>query len=64
VCVVDVLLPDLSGITLSSVLRGLVEDRAIWVVALSGLGPKLLGKARERGIFDDIVCKPVQAAVL
>jgi CheY-like chemotaxis protein len=64
VVLVDVLLPDFSGLMLASVLRGLAEDRPIRVVGLSGCDDEVLAHAHRRRIFDAVLQKPVAAAQL
>lgn len=54
---VDVMLPDMSGITLANVLRGLAGDR-LRVVAFTGADPAKIRDAVDRSLFDDYVAKP------
>lgn len=54
---VDVMLPDISGITLANVLRGLA-GREIRIVAFTGADPEKIRSAMERCLFDDYVAKP------
>lgn len=59
VALVDVVLPDVSGITLASILRGATpEDGAPRIVAYSGSDVHKLRAAVDRGLFDDCVVKP------
>lgn len=60
VALVDVVLPDVSGITLASILRGTAhEDHSIpRIVAYSGADVHKLHQAVQRGLFDDCVVKP------
>lgn len=59
VALVDVVLPDVSGITLASILRGATEqDGAPRIVAYSGSDALKLREAVDRGLFDDCVVKP------
>ncbi len=62
VALVDVILPDINGITLAAVLRGVVETKHLRVVALSGAGADRLEAASARGIFDAYLTKPVSLA--
>jgi len=59
VALLDVLLPDINGITLAAVLKGVVERKRLRVVALSGVGADRLQAATARGIFDAYLTKPV-----
>jgi CheY-like chemotaxis protein len=59
VALLDVLLPDINGITLAAVLKGVVEHKRLRVVALSGVGADRLQAATARGIFDAYLTKPV-----
>ncbi|HUS64692.1 MAG TPA: response regulator [Kofleriaceae bacterium] len=54
---VDVMLPDMSGITLANVLRGLAGE-GLRVVAFSGADPGKIRDAVGRSLFDDYVAKP------
>ncbi len=54
---VDVGLPDINGITLANVLRGLA-GREIRIVAFTGADPEKIRLAVERELFDDYVAKP------
>jgi DNA-binding response OmpR family regulator len=59
VALVDVVLPDVSGITLASILRGATpHDGSPRIVAYSGTDVHKLHQAVERGLFDDCVVKP------
>lgn len=59
VALVDVVLPDISGITLASILRGATpHDGAPRIVAYSGADVHKLHEAVNRGLFDDCVLKP------
>jgi two-component system, OmpR family, response regulator len=59
VALVDVVLPDLSGITLASLLRGTARDDSNpRIVAYSGSDVHKLHQAVQRGLFDDCVVKP------
>lgn len=59
VALVDVVLPDVSGITLASLLRGATpEDGRPRIVAYSGSDVLKLRAAVDRGLFDDCVVKP------
>ncbi len=62
VALVDVVLPDIDGITLAGVLKGVVEEKHLRVVALSGAGAARLEAALARGIFDAYFTKPVELA--
>jgi len=57
VALVDVILPDVSGITLASLLRG-ASPAAPRIVAYSGWNVLKLRAAVDRGLFDDLVLKP------
>jgi DNA-binding response OmpR family regulator len=54
---VDVMLPDINGITLANVLRGLAGDK-VRIVALTGSDPEKMRSALERSLFDDYLAKP------
>ena len=54
---VDVMLPDMSGITLANVLRGVAGD-GLRVVAFTGADPDKIRSAVDRDLFDDYVAKP------
>jgi two-component system OmpR family response regulator len=59
VALVDVVLPDISGITLASLLRGATpHDGSPRIVAYSGADVIKLHQAVARGLFDDCVVKP------
>ena len=59
VALVDVVLPDVSGITLASILRGTAPDNSSpRIVAYSGADVHKLHEAVQRGLFDDCVVKP------
>ena len=59
VALVDVVLPDVSGITLASILRGATpHDGSPRIVAYSGADVHKLREAVDRGLFDDCVVKP------
>jgi two-component system OmpR family response regulator len=59
VALVDVVLPDVSGITLASILRGATpHDGSPRIVAYSGSDVHKLREAVDRGLFDDCVVKP------
>ncbi|HEY8145467.1 MAG TPA: response regulator [Kofleriaceae bacterium] len=59
VALVDVVLPDVSGITLASILRGATpHDGSPRIVAYSGSDALKLREAVDRGLFDDCVVKP------
>ena len=59
VALVDVVLPDVSGITLASILRGTApEHSSPRIVAYSGADVHKLHEAVHRGLFDDCVVKP------
>jgi DNA-binding response OmpR family regulator len=59
VALVDVVLPDVSGITLASILRGTApEHSSPRIVAYSGADVHKLHEAVQRGLFDDCVIKP------
>jgi CheY-like chemotaxis protein len=59
VALVDVMLPDISGITLASLLRGTTSEKhAPRIVAYSGADVHKLREAVDRGLFDDCVVKP------
>ncbi len=59
VALVDVVLPDVSGITLASILRGTAhDDSSPRIVAYSGSDAHKLRQAVARGLFDDCVVKP------
>jgi DNA-binding response OmpR family regulator len=60
----DVVLPDINGITLAAVLRGVLEDKTLRVVGLSGADIDRLRAASSRGIFDRHLAKPVTLAAL
>lgn len=62
----DIVLPDINGITLASVLRGVVEDRELRVIGVSGAvdqSQKLLA-ASARRIFDSHLVKPMSLAAI
>ena len=54
---VDVALPDMSGITLANVLRG-IAGRDVRIVAFTGADPEKIRTAVDRRLFDDYVAKP------
>jgi len=59
VALVDVVLPDVSGITLASILRGATpHEGRPRIVAYSGSDALKLREAVVRGLFDDCVVKP------
>ena len=64
VALVDVVLPDINGVTLAGLLRGLVEHVALRVIGISGLEQFTLEAAADRGIFDARIPKPVSIAAL
>lgn len=64
VALLDVLLPDISGITLSAVLKGTVERKRLRVIGISGASVDDLRQASGRGIFDDYLAKPVSLAAI
>ena len=64
VALVDVVLPDINGVTLAGVLRGVVEHVALRVIGVSGVEHFTLDAASERGIFDARLAKPVTMAAL
>jgi CheY-like chemotaxis protein len=64
VAMVDVMLPDISGITLASVLRGVVEHTSLRVVGISGAGIERLEAASSRGVFDRHLAKPISFSSL
>lgn len=64
VALLDIVLPDINGITLAAVLRGVVETKCLRVVGLSGVEAERLATACERGIFDGQLVKPVSLAAI
>jgi CheY-like chemotaxis protein len=64
VALLDVFLPDINGITLAALLRGVVERKPLRVIGLSGAGIERLQEASERGIFDEYLAKPLSLAAL
>lgn len=60
----DVALPDMSGITLAGLLRGVVDPRALHVVGVSGVGTEKLRRASQRGILDAYLGKPISIAAI
>lgn len=55
---VDIGLPDMDGVTLAELLRGVVHGKRLRVVAFSGYrDPSLLG-AIQRDVFDEYLLKP------
>lgn len=64
VAFLDVVLPDINGITLAGVLRGVVEEKELRVIGLSGLEIERLEIASSRGVFDRHLVKPVTLAAL
>jgi CheY-like chemotaxis protein len=61
---VDVILPDINGITLAAVLRGVTQNAALRVIGISGVERFTLDAASARGIFDARLAKPVSVADL
>jgi DNA-binding response OmpR family regulator len=55
---VDVGLPDINGITLSNLLRGVVGDKPLRIIGLSGWSRETLRAAVNKRLFDDCVFKP------
>ena len=64
VVLVDVILPDINGVTLAGVLRGVVEHVELRVIGISGVEHSTLDAASDRGIFDARLSKPVTVAAL
>lgn len=64
VAFVDVVLPDINGITLATVLRGVVERKQLRVIGLSGVDLGRLEIATSRGLFDRHLAKPVSLEAL
>lgn len=64
VALVDVILPDINGVTLAGVLRGVVEHVELRVIGISGVEHVTLDAASDRGIFDARIAKPVTVAAL
>ncbi len=64
IVLIDVILPDINGVTLAAVLRGMVEHVELRVIGISGVEHLTLNAASERGIFDAQLAKPVSAAAL
>lgn len=62
--ILDVLLPDINGITLAAVLRGVVESKRLRVVGVSGIDVDRLAAASARGIFDRYLAKPVSPSAI
>jgi two-component SAPR family response regulator len=59
-----VILPDINGVTLAGVLRGIADDAPLRVIGISGVERFTLDAAYDRGIFDDQLAKPVTVAAL
>jgi len=55
---VDVGLPDIDGVTLAELLRGVVTDRRVRVIAFSGHRESRLRAAVRRDLFDGFLLKP------
>ena len=64
VALVDVILPDINGVTLAGLLRGVTEHGPLWVIGISGVEHFTLDTASDRGIFDARIAKPVTLADL
>jgi DNA-binding response OmpR family regulator len=58
VALVDVILPDVNGITLASLVRGAVPGKDVRIVGYSGWSAHKMRVAVERGVFDQYVIKP------
>lgn len=56
---VDVFLPDINGITLAGLLRGVVGGKPLRVLGLSAYGTARMEAASTRGIFDGHLAKPL-----
>lgn len=54
----DVLLPDINGITLAAILRATVDDPELRIVGFSGSSADKLRQATDRHLFDECVSKP------
>ena len=56
---VDVGLPDIDGVTLAELIRGIVADRRLRVIGFSGFrGETSLRRAVKRDLFDGYLMKP------
>ena len=55
---VDIGLPDMDGVTLAELLRGVVAGKRLRLVAFSGYGDPSLRDAVQRELFDDYLVKP------
>jgi CheY-like chemotaxis protein len=55
---VDVGLPDMDGVTLAELLRGIVADRRVRVIGFSGYRETRLRAAVGRDLFDGYLMKP------
>jgi DNA-binding response OmpR family regulator len=55
---VDVGLPDIDGVTLAELLRGIVADRVVRVIGFSGHRETRLRAAVRRDLFDGYLMKP------
>lgn len=55
---VDVGLPDIDGVTLAEIIRGLVAGRRVRVIAFSGYREARLRAAVGRDLFDGYLMKP------
>ncbi len=64
IALVDVILPDINGITLAAVLRGVTENADLRVIGISGVERFTLDAASARGILDGRLAKPVSVADL
>jgi DNA-binding response OmpR family regulator len=58
VALVDVILPDVNGITLASLVRGAVSGKHVRIVGYSGWSAHKLRSAVDRGVLDRYVVKP------
>jgi DNA-binding response OmpR family regulator len=56
--IVDVWLPDMSGVMLAEILRGVLAPRPIRIVAFSAWSEQRLRRAVAPDLFDDYICKP------
>ncbi len=63
VAFLDVVLPDINGVTLAGLLRGVV-DHELHVVGLTGLERATLSTAVARGILDARLQKPVSVEAI
>lgn len=64
VVLLDVMLPDINGVTLAGLLRGILDEVELWVIGISGVELLTLDAASARGIFDARLPKPVTGAAL